>query len=162
MDLKTPETLRTMEEQRRDYVQRALHRFVNGRIPDGISLPPTAHDSAQDPTFDGVHKPPHHSSGLASSHTARPGFRWCRATSHRNALDRCAVGLPRSDKTLPEMSMDEKMNLFDGYRVVRSWKDGWTRNVFADGARCIRVHACSSRLCGKPTTPSSEPLVTDG
>ena len=47
MDLKTPETLRTMEEQRRDYVQRALHRFVHGRIPDGILS--SSHSSRQRP-----------------------------------------------------------------------------------------------------------------
>jgi hypothetical protein len=84
-----------------------------------FSLPPTARDSAQDPVCLTSSTNPLTiqltSSGLASS---QPPVRTSKAVPSERA-DRCEMG-SRSDKTLPEMSMDEKMSLFDGYRVVRS------------------------------------------
>jgi hypothetical protein len=63
MDLDTTVTLRTMEEQRREYVQRALHRFVHGLV--GILS--SSYSSRQRPRPSlsyVVHKPPHHSAHI--------------------------------------------------------------------------------------------------
>jgi hypothetical protein len=117
MDLDTTVTLRTMEEQRREYVQRALHRFVHGLV--GILS--SSYSSRQRPRPSlsyVVHKPPHHSAHIKRTGELTTARSYFEAVPSERA-DRCEMG-SRSDKTLPEMSMDEKMSLFDGYRVVRS------------------------------------------